>query len=159
MTKKDTCGHPTDSGPCKNPPTEGDHCWIDSHGGTVDGHGRPSKLDDVLDNVLDAAENGLSKKGIAETAGVDESTLHRWESNHDDFRKSLRRARARGQRHLIEGGLYGEVDTRMAQFLLERSHGYTKEQEVELSGEVDTGGLSGEDKELLNDLFDRTPQE
>jgi transposase-like protein len=145
------CGYQAQDGPCQNPATEGDHCWIDSHGGDVDGHGRPSKLEDVWDDVMDAAERGLTLEGVARAAGIGVSTLRDWRSNHEDFSAALRRARASAERDLIT-----EAD---AEFVLERSYGYTKEQEVEVSGDGFDLTLGDKEKEQLAELFDRDPQE
>lgn len=150
MTETDTCGHPTPNGPCKNPATEGDHCWIDAHGGDVDGHGRPSKLDDVWDDVMAAASEGLTLEGIARVAGVGVSTLRDWRSENDDFSAALKRARAKGERRLIK-----DAD---AEFILERSYGYTKEQEVEVTGDGFDLTMTSDDKDALDDLFERDPQ-
>ncbi|WP_135363456.1 hypothetical protein [Halosimplex halophilum] len=132
MTDDEICGHETPSGPCQNPPTEGDHCWIESHGGHVDGHGRPSKLDEHEDDILEAAKEGLTYEGIARVAGVGVSTLHEWRDDYDDFSESLERARSEAERELIQ-----DVDP---EFVLERSYGYvkTEKREVDLDADVDS---------------------
>jgi len=133
MTK---CGHPTgDGGECQNPATEGDHCWIASHGGDVDGHGRPSLLDEYEDDILAGARQGMTLEGCARLAGVDESTLHRWKNKYEDFRKSLKRARAHGELQHLQS-----VNDRGSQFILERSFGYIKKEKREHMGE-DGGGI------------------
>lgn len=149
----DICGEPTSTGsPCQRDPGWGRDV---DQGACVDhADGRPSKLDSAWDDAMEAAEAGLTKAGIARYCGIDESTLHRWLDKYDDFRKSLRRKRAQAEVRYVTD----PDDTRHAQFLLERSFGYTKSEEVELSGEVDTGGLSSDEKELLGELFDRDPQ-
>jgi hypothetical protein len=131
---EDTCGYDTPNGPCQNPATEGDSCWIESHGGHVSGHGRPSKLDDYEEDILTGARQGMTLAGCARLAGVDESTLHRWINKYDEFRKSLKRARAQGELQHLQS-----VNDSGSQFILERSFGYTKSQEIEHSGDVDTG--------------------
>lgn len=159
MPSDDICGAETGDGePCQNPASEGEHCWIDAHGGDVS-TGRPSKLDDHEDDVLDAARQGMTLEGCARVAGIDESTLHRWKNDHAEFRKSLRRARAKGERKIVVGGLTDEdVDTSMARFLLERSFGYTKTQEIEHTGDGFDLSLSSDEKEMLDDQFDEEPQ-
>lgn len=126
----DTCGHPTPTGPCGNPATEGDNCWIESHGGHASGHGRPSKLDDTWDDIIDAAERGLTMEGIARSAGIGVSTLRDWRQQHDDFSAALSRARAKAERDLVEA-----VANDDPRFILERSYGYTKKEEREITGE------------------------
>jgi transposase-like protein len=132
MTNDDVCGAPTGDGePCQNPATEGDSCWIESHGGDVSGHGRPSLLDEYEDDILAAAERGLTYEGIARVAGIGVRTLHDWRDEYEDFSQSLERARSRAERELIE-----DVD---AEFVLERSYGYvkTEKREVDLDADVD----------------------
>ncbi|WP_135830648.1 hypothetical protein [Halorussus halobius] len=132
MTTDDICGVETGEGkPCQNPATEGDHCWIESHGGDVSGHGRPSKLDEHEDDILDAAREGLTYEGIARVAGVGVSTLHDWRNEHDDFSEALERARSEAERELIQ-----DVDP---EFVLERSYDYvkTEKREVDLDADVD----------------------
>jgi hypothetical protein len=153
MTEDGICGaETTGEQPCQNPAGENGRCWIPSHNDSAadNPHGRPSKLDDVWDDVMAAAERGLTVEGIARAAGIGVSTLRDWRAKHDDFSAALSRARARAEQELIK-----DAD---AEFVLERSYGYTKEQEVELSGGDDIGGLSSEDKKLLNELFEKDPQ-
>lgn len=124
----DLCGRPTgESEPCQNPATEGDHCWIESHGGDVSGHGRPSTLEEYEDDILKAAREGLTYEGIARVAGIGVSTLHDWRDEHDDFSESLERARSEAERKLIQ-----DVD---AEFVLERSYDYVKKEQREITGE------------------------
>lgn len=159
----DTCGHETPNGPCKNPATEGDHCWIKSHGGDVDGHGRDwSITEDDHDDILDAARVGLSQSGCARAAGVDEKCLRRYLDAHPDFRRAFMRARERGERRLAERGLTDpDVDSSMAKFLLSTSFGYvkTEKREVDMDANVDVTTLDADEKAQLNDLLDRDVQE
>lgn len=143
----DICGHPTgDGGECQNPATEGDSCWIESHGGDVSGHGRPSKLEATWDDVMAAAEEGLTLEGIARVAGIGVSTLREWRTENDDFSAALARARARGERDLIQ-----EAD---AEFILERSFGYvkTEKRELEHSGGLDLS-LSDDEQEMIREMY------
>lgn len=141
------CGHETPTGACQNPATEGDHCWIDTHGGDVSGHGRPSKLDAHEDDILAGARQGMTLEGCARLAGVDESTLHRWKNEHDDFRKSLKRARAQGELTHLQS-----VNDPGSRFILERSFGYVKTEKREVnashehSGAVDHEHTLGEEE-------------
>lgn len=130
----DRCGHDTPTGPCQNPATEGDHCWIESHGGDVSGHGRPSTLEDHWDDIMAGAGQGMTLAGCARLAGVDESTLHRWKNEHEDFRKSLKRARAHGELQHLQS-----VNDAGSRFILERSFGYVKTEQhnVALDSDAD----------------------
>ena len=105
--------------------------------------GRPSKLEEYKDDILAAAEQGLTYEGIARVAGVGVSTLHEWRNQHDQFSESLERARARAERELIQ-----EVDP---QFVLERSYDYVKTERREIEADVDqttTHELGDQEKDL-----------
>jgi transposase-like protein len=124
----DICGHPTASGdPCQHPATDGDSCWLNEHGGDAAPSGRPSTLDEYEDDILRGAQQGMTLEGCARLAGVDESTLHRWIQKHDEFRKSLKRARAHGELQHLQS-----VNESGSRFILERSFGYTKTEKREL---------------------------
>jgi hypothetical protein len=147
----DICGHPTtDGGRCQNPVTEGDSCWIDSHGGDVDGHGRPSKFTEQrAERAIDAAREGKSKRGCARAAGVSKSTFDDWLDENPpleggDFRPAFRRARAEGESTLIDGGLRDDdVNTSMAKFLLASSFDYQKSEKREVDASHEHTGEGG----------------
>lgn len=144
------CGYvkETDGEPCKLPASREDgRCHHHSEVSDDDSGGRPSKLEDAWDDVMAAAEDGLTLEGIARTAGIGVSTLREWRTENDDFSAELRRARSRGERELVRNA--------NAEFILERSYGYTKEQEIEHTGDGLDLSLSTGEKELLDDLFDR----
>lgn len=128
----DRCGWPTPNGPCNNPPTEGERCWIPSHGDpdAENPNGRPSLLGEYEDDIYAGARQGMTLEGCARLAGVDESTLHRWINKYDDFRKSLNRARAHGELQHLQS-----VNDSGSRFILERSFGYTKTEKHEHTGE------------------------
>jgi hypothetical protein len=140
MTDDDICGHPTgDGGKCQNPPTEGDHCWIDTHGGDVSGHGRDFSIGETdHEDILDAARDGVSKRGCARAAGVSHTELQRYLDAHPDFRASFARARNQGERTLICDGLRDpDTDSSMAKFLLASSFDYKKTEKREVDADVD----------------------
>lgn len=139
MTNEDRelCGEETSKGtPCQN---YADSCpWDHDNGNET---GRPSKLDETWDDIMDAAERGLTFEGIARSAGIGVSTLTDWRDSHDEFSAVLNRARARAEQELIQ-----EAD---AEFVLERSYDYTKTQEIEHSGDVaHEHELNEDDREL-----------
>lgn len=149
------CGHETPNGPCNNPATEDGHCWIESHGGDVTGHGRPSKLEDRKDDILTGARQGMTVEGCARLAGVSKDTLYRWVNEYDDFSDAFNRARAQGELSHIQS-----VNDRGSQFILERSFGYTKTEERKHEVEQTTKHkLADDEKEQLDQLLDRDPQE
>ncbi len=155
MPDDDICGYPTANGePCQHPTTDDgdpDRCWIDAHNeaSVPDDQqpGRPSKLEEYEDDILTGARQGMTLEGCARLAGIDESTLHRWIDKYDDFRKSLKRARAQGELQHLQS-----VNDPGSRFVLERSFGYTKSQEIEHSGGVDLG-LSDDEAEALDEMF------
>lgn len=132
MTDTETCGAIKNDGePCEYRAKYGDgRCGIHSEE-TGDTQGRPSQLEKYKDDILDAAEQGLTYEGIARVAGVGVSTLHDWRDRYESFSESLKRARSKGERELID-----DVD---AEFVLERSYGYTKteQHDVDLDADVD----------------------
>jgi transposase-like protein len=135
----DTCGYVKDSDgqPCELPASRDDgrchhHTGIESE--RANG-GRPSLLDEYREDILDGARQGMTLEGCARLAGIDESTLHRWIDKYDDFRKSLRRARAQGELQHLQS-----VDDRGSQFVLERSFGYVKTEKREIDADVTHDG-------------------
>lgn len=136
MTDDDICGHPTaDGSPCQNPATDGDSCYLNEHGGDADPSGRPTKLDEYRDKIMEAACEGMSLQGCARVAGIAEKTLHTWINEYDEFASELRQARAEGELQHIRN-----VDDKGSQFLLERSFGYTKTEKKELEHTGEGGG-------------------
>lgn len=138
----DRCGADTPNGPCKNPATEGNSCWIESHGGD---RGASKFTEDRREEILEAAEYGATKKGCARAAGVTYRTLQNWldrgqdaadeESDYFQFFQDFERARAEGELRLLRS------DRTSPEFILERSYGYTKKEEIEHTGE-DGGPLT-----------------
>jgi len=139
---KETCGHPTADGtPCQHPATDGDSCWIPAHGGDAESHGRPAAFDDAQtrQRVLVAVGQGLKVGHQASLAGVSPDTLRRAlccvESPRDpsldpdpcDFCANYAQAHANGAREILN-------DCR-PEFVASASYGYSKKNEVEVSGE------------------------
>jgi transposase-like protein len=88
--------------------------------------GRKGKYtEERKERILSAARNGTTKRGCARAGGIDESTLYAWLNKKPKFSKAFKRARAEGEQSLIQDE---EVDP---EFVLERSYGYTKSQEIE----------------------------
>jgi hypothetical protein len=158
----DICGASTTGDePCRNPAGDNGRCWIPTHqpdsgDGVENPHGRDFAVDeDDHDDILEAAETGMSIRGCARAAGVSLSQLQRYLDAHEDFRVSFERARARGESELIEGGLRDEaVDTSMAKFLLASSFDYKKTEKREHTGE---GG--GPVEIAINETVVETPHE
>ena len=98
------------------------------HNPRQDPGGRPSLLDEYEDDIMIGARQGMTLEGCARLAGVAEKTLHSWINNNEEFRKSLKRARAQGELKRIQ-----TVNESGSRFILERSFGYTKTEKRELS--------------------------
>jgi len=119
-----------DGTPCQHPP----NCPVPSHSDpdAENPQGRPSKLDDRRDDILAGARQGMTMEGCARLAGVSKDTLYRWIDEYPEFSDALNRARAQGELQHLQS-----VNDAGSRFVLERSFGYTKSQEIEHSGEVD----------------------
>jgi len=131
MTENDICGYEgtTTGKPCQHPAGS---CPVPSHSDPEadNPQGRPSTLDDHWDDIMAGARQGMTLEGCARLAGVAEKTLHEWKNEHEDFRKSLRRARAQGELQHLQS-----VNDSGSRFVLERSFGYTKTEKREITGE------------------------
>ena len=166
MTDEDVCGAPTTGDkPCQNPVTEGNSCWIESHGGDVDGHGRPSAFtDELARTAVAAAEKGKSESGVEREVGVGERTIFGpdgWvdqeltfvdeDGTERDFSRALRRARARGEDEWIDEGRGDDGDSSFAKFMLSTSYGYIKTEKREVEANVEqttTHELGDEERDL-----------
>jgi len=139
----ETCGETKNNGePCtyKGKYKDG-KCGIHTEH-NEDSVGRPSEVADHEKDILAGAKQGMTMEGLARLAGVAEKNLYRYLNQNEEFRKSLKRARAQGElRHLQS------VNDRGSQFILERSFGYvkTEKRELEHSGK-------GDDDEILIDF-------
>lgn len=145
----DVCGHVTaDGSPCQNPVTDGDSCWLPSHGGDADNDGgRPRKFDDeqTRQRVLVAVGQGLKIEHQAGLAGVSPDTLRRAlccvETPRDpslndepcQFCENYARAHANGAREVLQ-------ECR-PEFIASASYGYVKEEKRELSTPEDEDGF------------------
>jgi len=131
----ETCGYEkADGTPCELPASRDDgrcHHHTDIEGERANG-GRPSLLDEYEDDIYVGARQGMTLEGCARLAGIDESTLHRWINKYEDFRKSLRRARAQGELKRLQS-----VNDAGSRFVLERSFGYVKTEKRELEDVTD----------------------
>lgn len=119
MTDSEICGS-TDT-------TSGDPCQITGdcphHGNS---NGWPGLLERREEDLLEAARRGKSKVGCARSAGVGESTLYEWLDRFPKFSEGFMRARAEGEDRLVDA-----VADKDPKFILERSYGYTKRQEID----------------------------
>jgi len=133
MTNNDICNATKNDGePCEyTAKYEDGKCGIHSeHNERQDPGGRPSLLDEYEDDIMVGARQGMTLEGCARLAGVAEKTLHSWINKNDEFRKSLKRARAQGELKRLQ-----TVNERGSQFILERSFGYVKTEKREIMGE------------------------
>lgn len=161
----DVCGYERPNGkPCQNPPTEGDHCWIASHGGDVDGHGRPSKLnDDTQEAIYAAVGSGLKLRHVANAAGVSPDSIRRWTCCIDDLREcTLNTADpcdfCEGYAQAHANGAMEVLDECRPEFRASASFGYTESQEIEHTGDGLDLSLTDEEREMLDEALDVDPQ-
>jgi len=166
----DICGAEcADGTPCQHPP----NCPVPSHHDpdADNPHGRKFAIDESdHEDILEAARIGMSKAGCARAAGVDEKSLYRYLKSDENaqFRRAFKRARHKGERRLLTGPLEQheedpiQMDPQHARFLLSTSFDYVKTEKREVDANVDadvTRSLSPEEKKMLNETFDRDPQE
>ena len=82
--------------------------------------GRRSKYTpEVARAIVDALKIGVTMKGAAHSAGIQESTLHAWRHKHPEFAESVTRAIGESERALVEVARTGD-DPRVAVMILER---------------------------------------
>ena len=141
----ETCGHPTDNGegdPCQNPVTEGDSCWIDSHGGSTR-VGREKDLDDDKQEAIYAAVgSGLKADHVAAAAGISRRTLNRWVCCVDDIRKCTLSTDdpcdfCQGYAQAHAEGARSVLDECRPEFRASASYGYSKTERREIDADVD----------------------
>lgn len=147
---EEICGVTKNDGePCEyEPKYEDGKCGIHSdHNDRTPAGGRPGKLDDHWDDILEGARQSMSIEGCARLAGVTEQTLHNWLNENEEFFESFNRARAEGELDLIQN-----VDDAGSRFLLERSYGYTKTEERQI-----TGGGGGPVEVIFSEEVVETP--
>jgi len=153
MTDDDICGAEcVDGSECHHPAGS---CPVPTHSDpeAENPHGRDFSIEETdHEAILEAAHEGVSKRGCARAAGVSHTELDRYLDAHPDFRASFARARNQGERTLIDAGLYDEdVDTSMAKFLLASSFDYKKTEKREVEADVDqttTHELGADEKEM-----------
>lgn len=103
----DICGYPTaNGGPCQNPATEGDSCWIDAHGGSTSvGRKREPPSKATQEQIASVIESGGSIQEACRRAGTHREQFYRWMQYGDEedagpfqeFRDRLVRARGEGE--------------------------------------------------------------
>lgn len=155
----DLCGsrNTTTGDPCRQVASRSDgrcHVHTSIEGEGVDLDGRPSEIDKHYEDIMEAARRGLSYEGIARVAGVGRSTLDDRRRADDEFNSELERNRAIAEMRFVE-----RAEQKHATFMLERAFGYTEEQTVEHTGDGIDLKLSKDQKEQLDQMFERDPQE
>lgn len=99
-----------------------------------DNNGRPSKFDDVHEDLLEAADSYLNMRQVANKGGIHEATLYRYLEDRDEFCEEFKRARGRAADRLVRRALdpTDEIDVGFARFLLERSFQFIKTERHEV---------------------------
>jgi len=138
----DICGYPTaeDGSPCQHPASDGDSCWLPSHGGDAESDGgRPRALDDenTRQRVLVAVGQGLKVEHQASLAGISPDTLRRGlccvetprnpslDPDPCEFCGNYAQAHANGAREVLQ-------DCR-PEFIASASYGYIKEERRDIT--------------------------
>jgi len=157
MTDDDICGEIKNDGqPCEyDPKYEDGKCGIHSEYNDTDPGGRPSKFEEVKDDLLEAADGYINLKQVANKGGISRSTLYEYLNEHEEFSDSFKRARGQAADHLVQRALDpdDEIDIQFARFLLERSFKFikTERQEVDLDADVNqttSHELGDDEKEI-----------
>lgn len=111
MTKEEICGAVTADGtPCQNPPSEGDHCWLDGHGGDVQVGRDPKLTKQRQESIADMLEQGHSIAAACRCNDIGQSTFYEWLEKADqqdegiyvEFADRVARARGAGERRLVD---------------------------------------------------------
>jgi hypothetical protein len=139
----DICGAiKNDGDPCEYTPKYDDgQCGIHTDEADTDPGGRPSKFDDVKDDLLEAADSYVNLKQVANQGGIHKATLFRYLEKHEEFCDRFKRARGNAADRLVQRALdpADDIDVTFARFLLERSFKFikTERQEVNLQADID----------------------
>lgn len=148
-------GRDADTGPCETHHDEGEEPG-----------GRPGLFTpDRRAQVIERAKLGATLEGCARAAGVSYRTLRNWldkgrdSDDFDDeyvqFFQAFQRARATGEEQLLRATAQDDP-----KFILQSSYDYVKTERQEVEGDVDVDvSLSSEEKEQLDQMFDREVQE
>lgn len=127
---QDLCEYPGQRGPCQNPATEGERCWIDSHtenpeespGSVTDGRGAPEGNDHALGNSGGAPEGNARamKHGLHMTAERLLEVMD--ERQREEFKQAFLKYRAgcRNDRRAMKIAIYDVMETTIIRDLLER---------------------------------------
>lgn len=138
---ENTCGYEKDDGePCKRPAGWGTDASIGHCRDHAEEFRTPRKLDEeTKQSLIGAAQTGAFKRHCAEVAGITPQTLRNWLRQGEEHANNgletplaefyFRFQRARG------AGAVSKLREVNPEFVLERSYGYTKSHEVELTGE------------------------
>lgn len=79
-----------------------------------------------------------SVEGLADYIGVNKTTLYEWESNHPEFSNALSKIKSRQGKELINKGLSGDYNSKIASMLLSANHNIVEKtsQDVTSGGET-----------------------
>jgi len=100
--------------------------------------GRPSKIDEVRDDIVAMVRRGIPITTACEAAGIAQSTYYDWLGKNPEFSAELTQARAEGRSELVEKLLAavdrdGNPDWRALAWYLERTDRETYGKHVELA--------------------------
>jgi len=126
----DMCGYPAQRGPCQNPPTEGERCWIESH--TVDpadppkevtdGRGAPEGNDNALGNPGGTAPEGNTNAMIHGLHMTAERLLEVMDGREQEELKSAfleKRERCINDRQAFKLAVFDVMETSLMQEIID----------------------------------------
>ena len=109
-------------------------------------HGQEeSQLPEKREALLEAASIPQTKTDVAKAAGMTRRGLNKYLNNNEEFAEEFRPRRAQASGEVISRGLEDDpsVDIQFAKFLLERSFGYNKTENLNVDAD-NTHRLEGD---------------
>ena len=78
-----------------------------------------------------------SVEGLADYIGVNKTTLYEWQSNYPEFSNALSKIKAKQGKELINKGLSGDYNSKIASMLLSANHDIVEKTSQDLTSKGD----------------------